>query len=63
MEEFIVSNDELKQLFKDKKMIDSGKGWLYEGKEIEISAIHEIEPKYMLDKAKSEQYRITPKKK
>ena len=61
MEEFIVSNDELKKLFKDKKLVDTDKGWFYEDKEVIISAIHKIEPKYLLDKANSQSYRITPK--
>ncbi len=62
MEELIVSNDELKEMFEKKEMIDTGKGWFYKKKEIIISAIHEVEPKYLLDKARSQQYRITEKK-
>ncbi|MEA2049242.1 MAG: hypothetical protein U9O56_00695 [Campylobacterota bacterium] len=62
MEEMIVSSDELKEMFEKKEMKDTGKGWFYKDVEINISAIHEIEPKYMLNKAKSQKYRITPKK-
>ena len=63
MEEFVVSNDELKQMFENKEMVDTGKGWFYKGIEIQIAAIHEQEPKYLLDKARSQNYRIMPKEK
>ncbi len=62
MEEFVVTSEELKKLFDDKVMVDTGKGWFYKGIEIQLAAIHKIEPKYLLDKARSQSYRIIPKK-
>lgn len=61
MEEIILSKDELKKLFKEKKIIDTGKGWFYNNKEIDIIAIHEVEPKYLLDIARAEFYKIKEK--
>jgi len=63
MEELVVSNEELKQMFEDKEMVDTGNGWFYKGVEIQLAAIHDQEPKYLLDKAKSQNYRIIPKDK
>lgn len=56
--EFIVTRDELKKMFREKQMIDTGKGWQYKGKRVDIAAIHTIEPKYLLDIARAENYRI-----
>ncbi|MEA3290450.1 MAG: hypothetical protein U9Q04_09760 [Campylobacterota bacterium] len=58
MEELILSSDELKKLFIDKEIVDSGKGWFYNGKEIEIIAVHKLETKYVNDIANSENYKI-----
>lgn len=61
MEEIILSKDELKKLFKDKKIVDTGKGWFYNNKEIDIIAIHTVEPKYLLDIARADFYKIKEK--
>ena len=58
MKDLLVSDKELKQMFIDKEMVDTGKGWLYKGKEIQLSASHKIEPKYLQDKSRSELYKI-----
>lgn len=56
--EFIVTNDELKEMFIKKEMVDTGKGWIYKGKKVDIAAIHTVEPKYLLDIARAENYKI-----
>jgi hypothetical protein len=60
-EELILTKDELKKLFADKKIKDTGKGWFYNDKEIEIIALHTVEPKYLLDLARAEYYKIKEK--
>ncbi|MEA3352956.1 MAG: hypothetical protein U9Q33_03955 [Campylobacterota bacterium] len=62
-EELELTNDELKKLFIDKKIVDTGKGWYYEGKEIEILAVHKLETKYLRDVANSNSYKIRWKEK
>ncbi len=63
MEELIVSNDELKKMFEDKRMIDDNKGWLLDGIEIEIFAIHQQESKYISDITHAESYKLIKKEK
>ena len=58
MEELIVSSDELKQLFKDKKLLDTNDGWFLNGKEIEIIAIHKIEVKHVMDMTRADFYKL-----
>jgi hypothetical protein len=61
MEEFIVSNDELKMMFEKKEIQDTSNGWYYKDQEVEILAIHKTEPKYLLDITRAEYYKIRPK--
>jgi len=56
--EIIVSKDELKDMFKNKQILDTGKGWFYDDKEIEIIAIHDIEVKYLNDMLKADFYKL-----
>ena len=58
MEEFIISKEELIQMFHGEKIIDSGRGWIMDGKEIEIIALHEIDPKYLQDVTNAKFYKI-----
>lgn len=60
-EELVLSSDELKKLFKNKEILDTGKGWVYKGKEVDIIAIHKVEPKYLQDLARAEFYKIKQK--
>ena len=61
MEEQILSKEELIQLFEEEKIIDSGKGWIMDGKEVEIIALHDVEPKYLQDIANAKFYKLIPK--
>lgn len=63
MEEKILSKEELIKLFVDEIIIDTGKAWLMDGKEIEIIALHDIEPKYLQDVTNAKSYKIIPKEK
>ncbi len=58
MKEITVTRDELKEMFKKKEIVDTGKGWFYKGKRVDLAAIHTIEPKYVLDIARAENYKI-----
>ena len=57
---FIVSKDEIAKLFEKDILKDTNIGWIYKDKYlVQISAIHEIEPKYLHDVANSNEYKIT----
>lgn len=58
MEELIVSKEELIQLFEDQKIEDTGRGWLMDGKFIDIIALHDIEPKFLQDVANAKFYKL-----
>ena len=60
MEDLTLSSDELKKMFKNKKIVDTNDGWFYKGKEIEIIAIHDREVKYVTDMFRAEFYKIKP---
>lgn len=61
MEELIVSKEELIMMFEDEKIIDSVKGWMMDEKEVEIIALHEIDPKFLQDITNAKFYKITVK--
>ncbi|RXJ87562.1 hypothetical protein [Arcobacter sp. CECT 8985] len=61
MEEKILSKEELIQLFEDEKIIDSGKGWIMGEKEIEIIALHDVDPKFLQDVTNAKFYKIIVK--
>uniref|UniRef100_UPI0040475BA4 hypothetical protein n=1 Tax=Aliarcobacter sp. TaxID=2321116 RepID=UPI0040475BA4 len=46
------------QLFEDEKIEDTGRGWIMEGKAIEIIALHDIEPKFLQDVANAKFYKL-----
>jgi hypothetical protein len=58
MEEQIVSKEELIQLFENQIIEDTGRGWLKEGKVIDIVALHEIEPKFLQDVTNAKFYKL-----
>ena len=58
MEELIVSKEELIQLFENQIIEDTGRGWLKEGKVIDIVALHEIEPKFLQDVTNAKFYKL-----
>jgi hypothetical protein len=58
MEELIVSKEELIQLFENQIIEDTGRGWLMEGKIVDIIALHDIEPKFLQDVANAKFYKL-----
>lgn len=61
MEEQIISKDELIQMFEEEKIIDSGRGWLMSDKEIDIIALHDVDPKFLQDVTNAKFYKLIPK--
>lgn len=61
-EEQIVSKEELIQMFEDQKIIDSGKGWIMGDKEVEIIALHDVDPKFLQDVTNAKIYKLVSKK-
>jgi len=61
MEEKILSKTDIIQLFKDEIIVDSGKAWIMDGIEIDIIALHDVEPKYLQDVTNAKFYKIIPK--
>ena len=58
MEELIVSKEELIQLFENQVIEGTGRGWLMEGKVVDIIALHDIEPKFLQDVANAKFYKL-----
>ena len=61
MGELIVSNDELKKMFEDKKLLDTADGWFLDGDEVDIIAIHIKEPKHVMDITRTDFYKLVKK--
>jgi len=61
MDELIVSNEELKALFKDQILRDTPKGWFYKDTEIDIIAIHKKESKHITDITNAQNYKLKKK--
>lgn len=62
MEEIIISKEELIKMFEDEEIKDTGRGWLMDEKEIEIIALHEVDPKFLQNVTNAKFYKITPKR-
>ncbi|MFK2821668.1 hypothetical protein [Arcobacter sp. YIC-80] len=60
-EELIVSKEELIKLFEEETIKDTGKGWLMEDKEVDIIALHDIDPKFLQDVTKAKFYKLIQK--
>lgn len=58
MEEIVVSKEELIEMFESEKIVDTGKGWIMEEKEVDIIALHEVDPKFLQDVTNSKYYKI-----
>jgi len=59
MVEFIVSKEELIEMFNKEDIIDSNDGWTYKDTYyINIVALHEQEPKYVYDVTNAQYYKI-----
>ncbi|QOG13176.1 hypothetical protein [Arcobacter sp. FWKO B] len=60
-EEVIISKEDLVSLFIDKKIVDTNRGWYLNGSEVEIIALHDIEPKFLRDIANAKLYKLKRK--
>ena len=58
MEELIISKEELIKLFENQVIEDTGRGWLMEGKTVDIIALHEIEPRFLQDVTNAKFYKL-----
>lgn len=61
-EEKIVSKEELIQMFANEEIIDSGRAWMMGNIEVEIIALHEVDPKFLQDITNSKFYKLIIKK-
>lgn len=61
MEELIVSKEELVQMFEKQELVDTGKSWLMDGKEIDIIALHDVDPKFLQDITNAKFYKLITK--
>lgn len=62
MEEIVVSKEELIQMFEDERIVDTGHGWHMENQEVQIIALHDVDPKFLQDVTNAKFYKITPKR-
>ncbi len=62
MEEIIVSKEELIDMFENQKIADTGRGWMMGNEEIEIIALHDVDPKFLQDITNAKFYKLIPKK-
>ena len=58
LEEETVLKEDLIKMFDEQKIIDSGRGWMMDGKEIEIIALHEVDPKFLQDVTNAKFYKL-----
>lgn len=58
MEELILSREELIKLFESEKIVDTGKAWIMDGVQVDIIALHNIEPKFLQDITRADFYKI-----
>ncbi|RLA81959.1 MAG: hypothetical protein DRG78_08330 [Epsilonproteobacteria bacterium] len=58
MEDLIVSNEDLKEMFKKGELKDMPNGWYYNNFEVEIIAIHKLESKHITDITHAEFYKL-----
>ena len=58
MEELVVAKEELVEMFADERIVDSGRGWVMDGTEVDIIALHDIDPKFLQDVTNAKLYKI-----
>lgn len=58
MEELIISKEELVQMFESQELTDTGKGWIMNDKEVDIIALHDVDPKFLQDIANAKFYKL-----
>jgi len=56
--ELIVTREELIKLFDDEVITDTGRAWMMQGVQVDIIALHDIEPKFLQAITKAEFYKI-----
>ena len=61
-EEQIVTKDELVELFDNGTIKDTGNGWFMDGNEVQIIALHEVDPKFLQDVTNAKFYKLIIKK-
>ena len=61
MEELIVTKDELVEMFETEKLKDTGNSWLMDGKEVDIIALHDVDPKFLQDISNAKFYKLISK--
>jgi len=61
MEEIIITKDELVDMFENHEIIDTGQGWIISDEEVEIIALHDVDPKFLQDITNAKFYKIIPK--
>ena len=61
MNEIIVTKDELIQMFQEAILVDTDNGWILENQEVQIVALHEVDPKYLQDVTNAAHYKIISK--
>jgi hypothetical protein len=62
MEEVVVSKEELIEKFESQEIVDTGKGWMMGEIEIEIIALHDVDPKFLQDITNAKFYKLIPKR-
>ncbi|MCK9161308.1 MAG: hypothetical protein GX118_06480 [Arcobacter butzleri] len=60
-EEVIIPKEDLVSLFKAKKIVETDYGWRLNGYEVEIIALHDVDPKFLQDIANAKLYKIKRK--
>ncbi len=60
-EEIVLSKEELIALFEKEEIVDSGRGWIMNGKVVELIALHEVDPKFLQDITNAKFYKIIVK--
>ena len=45
-------------MFEEHKIEDTGRGWIMDGKVVEIIALHEVEPKFLQDITNAKFYKL-----
>jgi hypothetical protein len=61
MEELIITKEELIHLFETEELKDSGRAWIMGDKEIDIIALHDIDPKFLQNITNAKFYKLISK--
>lgn len=58
MQELIIPKEELIEMFENQKIEDTDRGWLMDGKVIDIIALHDVDPKFLQDVSNAKFYKL-----